>query len=259
MSRVVVARGMDLFKIVRRALGYFGKPSRERVVLKPNLVIDRPPPVTTPVEVVEALVEYYRENGFEVIIAEGSGWCDTFTAFERLGYLELVKKYGVRLVDLNVDDFEIVRNPKALFLKEFEFPLTLKDAYVVSVPVLKEHSITGVTLSLKNMLGATIGEKARIARKGRFHRSLNESIVDVNLYIRPGFAVIDGRVIGIGGELGARPRELGIMIFSDDPVAADAIGAKYLGKDPLSIRHLRLAQESGLGTADPDKIKIVII
>jgi len=46
------------------------------------------------------------------------------------------------------------------------------------------------------------------------------------------------------------------MIFSLDPVAADAVGAKILGIDPLSVKHLKLAQEKGLGVADPRKIEI---
>jgi len=257
MPRVVVVKGTDPFNMVRRGLSHFSPPSTRRVVLKPNLIIDEPPPTTTPCETVEALAAYFLEAGYEVVVAEGSGWCETFKAYERLGYLRLKERYGVELVDLNNDGFELLRNPNALFLKEFELPLTLKGAYVVSAPVLKEHSLTKVTLSLKNMLGATLGERARVAKKGRFHRRLGESIVDVNLYVKPSLAVIDGRVAGLGGELGARPKELGIMVFSEDLVAADAVAASYLGKDPLKIRHLKLAQEAGLGVADLRRIEVL--
>jgi len=114
-----------------------------------------------------------------------------------------------------------------------------------------------VTLSLKNMLGATLGERAKVAKKGRFHRMLDESIVDINLYLKPRLAVIDGRVAGLGGELAAKPKKLGIMIFSEDLVAADAVGAKYLGVNPLSIRHLKLAEKVGLGVADLGKIEVI--
>jgi len=47
------------------------------------------------------------------------------------------------------------------------------------------------------------------------------------------------------------------MIFSEDPVAADALGARLLGYDPMSIRHLRLAHEVGLGTAELSEIEVV--
>ena len=254
-----MVRGWDVYLAIRKALKYFGKPSKQRIILKPNLITAGFPPTTTPYETVEALAKYYLENGFEVMVAEGSGWCDTFEAYRKLGYTRLQEKYGVKLVDLNSDDFEVVKNPNTLFLKEFELPLTLKDAYIVSVPVLKEHSLAGVTLSLKNMLGATLGERARVAKKGRFHRKLDESIVDVNLYLRPNLAVIDGRVAGLGGELGPKPKEVGILIFSEDLVAADAVGTSYLGKNPLKIPHLKLAQEVGLGIADLNRIEVLEI
>ena len=259
MSRVIVVRSWNAYSAVREALKYFGKPSKRRNILKPNLITADSPPTTTPCETIEALVRYYLGGEFEVVVAEGSGWCNTFEAYRKLGYTRLQEEYGVKLVDLNSDDFEVVKNPNALFLKEFELPLALKDAYIVSVPVLKEHSIAGVTLSLKNMLGATLGERARVAKKGRFRRKLDESIVDVNLYLRPSLAVIDGRIAGLGGELGPKPKEVGILIFSEDLVAADAVGTSYLGKNPLKIPHLKLAQEVGLGIADLNRIEVLEI
>ncbi|MEM3406649.1 MAG: DUF362 domain-containing protein [Nitrososphaerota archaeon] len=257
-SKVIVIEGKDPFKIIN-GLEFFKKPRERKIIIKPNLIIDKPPPTTTPCEIVEVLTKYYIENNYEVIIAEGSGWIDTFQAYKKLGYFKISEKYGVRLIDLNNDNFEILEIPNALFLKKFEIPLTLKNSFIISVPILKEHSITGVTLSLKNMLGATLGEKATIAKKGRFHKKLNESIIDINLYLKPKLAIIDGRIAGIGGELGAIPKELNVIILSNDLVAADAVGASYLGKNPLDIKHIKLAQEIGLGIADLNKIEIVKI
>ncbi|MEM1574490.1 MAG: DUF362 domain-containing protein [Nitrososphaerota archaeon] len=257
-SKVIVIEGKDPFKIIN-GLEFFKKPRERKIIIKPNLIIDKPPPTTTPYETIEVLTKYYIENNYEVIIAEGSGWVDTFQAYKKLGYFKISEKYGVRLIDLNNDNFEILENPNALFLKKFEIPLTLKNSFIISVPILKEHSITGITLSLKNMLGATLGEKATIAKKGRFHKKLNESIIDINLYLKPKLAIIDGRIAGIGGELRAIPKELNVIILSNDLVAADAVGASYLGKNPLDIKHIKLAQEVGLGIADLNKIEIVKI
>jgi uncharacterized protein (DUF362 family) len=255
MSRVIVVRGKDPREMVPKGLENLPRPSKDRVVIKPNLINTEAPPTTTPYRIVEALVRYYHD--YDVVIAEGSGWCDTFHAYRALGYLK-AEEYGVSLVDLNRDGYELREDSEALVLRGFEFPSTLKDSYIISAPVLKEHSITDVTISLKNMLGAAIGEKAGVAKKDRFHRlGIDESIVDVNLYLRPSLAVVDGIAAGLGGELRARAKELGVMIFSEDLVAADAVGAGLLGYDPLSVRHLRLAQERGLGIADPEKIEVV--
>ncbi|MEM2924420.1 MAG: DUF362 domain-containing protein [Methanocellales archaeon] len=257
-SKVVIVEGRDPASMVSLGLGKLNVKPVEKIVIKPNLIVNRPPPVTTPVETVKAIAEYLMRYQ-RVTIAEGSGWCNTTLAYKELGYLDLAEKYGIELVDLNKDSYELRRNAKALALKEFEFPLTLKNSFIISAAVLKVHSITKVSLSLKNMLGATLEEKARIAKKGRFHRKLNESIVDINLYLKPSLAIIDGRQACIDGELGGEAREFNIMIFSTDLVAADAVGAKILGYEPLAIPHLKLAQDVKLGTADLKEIEVVRI
>jgi len=251
MSIVVLAKGDKPEEMATKCLDKLSvKPYSKRVVIKPNLITNKPYPVTTSVKTVEAIVEYYR--GYEVIVAEGSGWCDTFDAFRDLGYLELQEKYGIKLVDLNIDEFKIKRSPNAFVWKELEVPLTLENCYLISAAVLKKHSICGVTFSVKNMLGATLGRD-----KGRFHRlGIDQSIVDVNIYRKPDLAIIDGRK-GLESELGGKAKDFNIMIASEDPVAADAVGAAILGYKPTSIRHLKLAQEKGLGIADLNKIRII--
>ena len=257
-SKVVIVRGNNAYSMVQKGLDELNIDIREdRVVVKPNLIINEPYPTTTSPETVEALVKYLRKFGKEIIIAEGSGWCETWEAFRDLGYIDLAKKYGLKLVDLNRDRYEVRKRLDALTLKKFELPITLKNSYLISAAVLKTHSLTGVTLSLKNMMGATIGEEIEVAKKRRFHRRLNESIVDINLYLKPNLAVIDGRKACIGGELGGIAKEMGVMIFSNDLVAADTVGARLLGFDPMNIRYLKLAQAKGLGTADLEKVDVV--
>lgn len=248
-ARVLIVEGFDARKAVQAGLKELGvRPREERVVIKPNLIANRPYPITTPPETVEALARFF---GAKVLVAEGSGFSDTAEVYRDQGYFELARRLGVKLVDLNQDEFEVLKNPRARVLKRFELPQTLKGSYLVSAAVLKRHSITGVTLSLKNMLGATVGRD-----KGRFHElGIEESIVDICLYKRPDLAVIDGR-LSSGSELGGEVRRTGAMIFSEDPVAADAVGAKILGLDPLGIKHLKLAEEVGLGTCGLSGIEI---
>jgi len=251
-SKVVIVKGEDPAAMVPKGLRELGITVRGRkVVVKPNLIMNSPYPVTTSAETVEALVKYFKP-GNEIIIAEGSGHGGTHNVYRDQGYFELAKRYGVKLVDLNVDRYEVLENPGAVVLKRFEFPLTLKGAYLISAAVLKQHSSCRVTLSLKNMLGATIDQN-----KGRFHGiGLADSIVDINRYKRPDLAVIDGR-LSLDSELGGRSERVGVMIFSQDPVAADAVGAEILGVEPSRVKHIQLAQAAGLGTCDPRAIEVV--
>mgnify|MGYP005840232453 CR=1 FL=1 len=252
-SLVIILKGKDPESMVTKGFAELDiKIPQKKIVIKPNLIANQPYPTTTSSKTVEAIIKNLKKFGKEIIIAEGAGWTDTYAAYRDQGYQQIAEKHGVKLVDLNIDRVEIVENPKAIVLKEYELPLTLKDSYLVSTAVLKVHSQAGVTLSVKNMLGATIG-----GHKGRFHRrGIHESIVDINLYKAPNLAIIDGREANVKGELGGEIQTFDLMIFSQDPVAADAVGAKILGVDPLSVKHLILAQEKGLGTADLGKIEV---
>lgn len=239
----MVERGLTALGVVRR---------REKVVIKPNLIINRPYPVTTHPELVDCLIRYFADMTSELIVAEGSGLCrgGTSRAYHELGYETLAARWQVPLVDLTTDSFELVSNHDALRLKEFKLPRTLKGAFIISAAVLKRHSMATVTLSLKNMMGATIGRKARFHALG-----LTKSIVDIARYTRPGLVVIDG-IASCDRELGGQVTRYELMLFSEDPVAADAVGASILGLDPLSIPHLRLAHETGLGVARLDEIEL---
>ena len=252
-SLVILVRGEDPETMVTKGFGELDiKIPQKKIVIKPNLIANQPYPNDTSSKTVEAIIKNLKKFGKEIIIAEGAGWTETDAAYRDQGYQEIAEKQGVKLVDLNGDQYEILKNPKALTIKEYDFPLTLKESYLISAANLKLHSKAVVTLSVKNMLGATIGRD-----KGRFHdKGLHESIVDINLYKAPNLAVIDGRVVNVQYELGGETKKFDLMIFSQDPVAADAVGAKILGVDPLSVQHLKLAEEKGLGIADLGKIEI---
>ncbi len=252
MSKVVIVKGENRAEMVERGLAALEiSPYKGKVVIKPNLIINRPYPVTTSPETVECIVRYFTGKAKELLIAEGSGMCrgGTKRAFQELGYLELAERWDIPLVDLNDDEYAIMKDPEALRLKEFKLPRTLENAFLISAAVLKRHSMAKVTLSLKNMMGATIG------RKARFHAfGLTKSIVDINLYTKPDLAVIDG-IASSGKELGGAVTRYGVMLVSEDLVAADAVGSQILGVDPLSVPHIKLAQEKGLGTARLEEIE----
>lgn len=258
MSKAVLTHGKDSEAMVSKALDELGiSPRQKKVVIKPNLIINRPPPVTTPADTVQAIIKYFVGGSKEIIIAEGSGWGETSDVFRALGYEEIARRYGAQLVDLNQDRYEIRRSKQAMILHEIDFPLTLIDCYLISVASLKTHSLTRITLSLKNMFGATIGEGVAAGKKRRFHRlGLDKSIIDLALYKKPNLAIIDGRQACLGGELSGVAKRFDLMIFSEDPVAADAVGAKILGYEPMSIPHLKLAQEKGLGMANLTDIEV---
>jgi uncharacterized protein (DUF362 family) len=105
-------------------------------------------------------------------------------------------------------------------------------------------------LSLKNMMGA-------VTPKGAIHNPLSEKIVDLVSIIKPSVAVIDGIIAGEGHETSGNPVEMNLVIAGTDPVAVDAVGAAVMGIPPDKVKHLRLAEERGLGTCDLKQIEIL--
>jgi len=187
----------------------------------------------------------------EIIIGEGSGVADTFQAFKVAGIDAVAERWGVRLVDLNRDEFIEVRPPNPLSLKKVKVAEIALESTIISVPKLKPHRIATVTLSLKNMMGA-------LASKGIMHNGqLSKNIVDLASILKPNISVIDGIIAGEGHETSGNPVEMNLIIAGVDPVAVDAVGAAVMGIQPTDVKHLVLAEKKGLGTCSLEKIGVL--
>ena len=227
-----------------------------RILLKPNLVNDSPPPVTTPLELVEALVVWLRcHTVAEIVIAEGCGDAilETPEIFAGHGYDKLAIRHGVELVDLNTASLVRLSNPEARVFSEFLLPEIVMNSFVVSIAQLKAHSLADVTLTMKNMIGCVppaYYQQGGGWKKAALHRRMHESIVDLNCYRAPDMSIVDASVglaeYHLGGAVCSPP--VGRLLGGFDPVAVDAEGARLLGHDWRSIDHLRLA-DGFLGNA----------
>ena len=257
MSEVAIVRGTNPPDMVVTALQMVDADqvvSMEKPVLvKPNYVTTDHPStgITTDCRVIDGVISFLMQHGAkEVVIGEGTGFGDTLEAFRVAGVDRVTERWNVRMVDLNKDEFIEVRPPNARTLKRVKIAKTALESTIVSVPKLKPHSGASVTLSLKNMMGA-------MTPKGSMHGHLSQNIVDLASVIKPSIALIDGIIAGEGHETSGNPVEMNLVIAGTDPVAVDAVGAAVMGISPDSVKHLRLAEESGLGTCDLKRIQIV--
>lgn len=219
---------------------------RSRVLVKPNLVNDSPPPVTTPVECCEAVVEYVRRcSSARVVIAEGCGAAeyDTPEVFEKLGYTELSERLDVPLVDLNHAPAVEIRRGDCRLFSSMRLPEIAFESFILSVPVLKAHSLAGITGTLKNMMGfapPAFYQQGGHWKKSSFHRRMHESIVELNRYVTPELTVLDGRTglaeYHLGGAECDPPAE--VLVGGYDPLAVDREAARLLGIDWRGVSHL---------------------
>ncbi|MHC4617266.1 MAG: DUF362 domain-containing protein [Planctomycetota bacterium] len=256
MSVVSRVRFTDYEGSVGRALDLTGAgarlPQRGVVIIKPNLTNRSGPPVTTNVEAAEAVYKYCKSRTkAEIVIGEGCGDGVTADTFAANGYRKLADKYGIRLIDFNEERAVVLKRKDAFELKEFYIPEIVEDAFIISLPVLKDHSFTVTTVAMKNMFGIAPAPFYRGSwNKSKLHSpSAHKSVVDVCLYKRPDLCVVDASVALAGSHLSGRRRNLGLILASFDPVAVDAVGSELLGHDARKIKYLTLA-DGLLGSMD---------
>src|SRR6185295_2291773 len=231
-----------------------------RVVLKPNLVEYRQAQViNTDPRVIDAAIRLFKDEGAsEIIVAEGPGhWRNVEFLVEESGLGPILRKHGVRFVDLNHDEPVKVPNlGRTTGLDHLYLTRTVMSADVfVSLPKLKTHHWAGATLSLKNLFGTLPGICYGWPKNELHWRGIPHSIVDIALTRTPHLAIVDG-VVGMEGDgpINGTPKSVGAVVMGMDLVAVDATCCRLMGLPPERVLTLMIAQEKRLGTVAEDKI-----
>jgi uncharacterized protein (DUF362 family) len=245
------------------ATGLIDRLATEKTVLiKPNLVEPQKPPITTPVELVAVIVAFIHESHphLEIIIGEGCGSSslNTLQIFEALGYNKLAELDNVSLSDLNEAPLVHRQDKNCRRWPEMHLPRIVFESFLISVPVLKAHSLAGVTLTMKNMIGLAPPahyQQGGSWKKSSFHQRIQEAVFDLNRYRIPDFTLLDATIgmqeAHLWGPTCAPPPNR--LVAGFDPVAVDSYGCSLLGIKWDSIGHIRMAH-SVLGSAVPSTI-----
>lgn len=252
MANVVLtkARGYTRDEIgdaVSRALDTLNYDLNDKidlVVIKPNLCYywDYSTGETTDPRVVSAVIDWVRQRigkSVCILVAEADASAmRTKHAFRMLGYEKLSQEKNVKLV--NLSEGEVIDREVVVAGEKFVLPVNkvLLDAdLMINVPKLKFHRRMGLTCALKNMFGAIAKP-----RKYVYHNRLSSVIVGVNKMVKSNIILVDG-IIG----LGKTPKKVGVIMTSDDALAADFVAAKAIGCDPSRIAYLRLGMKERIG------------
>ena len=128
---------------------------------------------------------------------------------------------------------------------------------VINVPIAKNHSTTGLTLGMKNMMGTVLN-------RGAIHNDIHRMIADLAMFIRPELTIIDAvRILVANGPQGGSLRDvkkLDTVIASADVVAADAYATRLFGwTDPNRLGYIKYGAEWGLGRSDLENLNIAEI
>jgi len=181
-------------------------------------------------------------------------------------YVPIFKKYGIPvLYNFKNDDMKWVEvRPRAkmhvlprIFPEGIHVPDYFFGKNIVHLPTIKCHIYTTTTGAMKNAFGGLLSTKRHYT-----HSWIHKTLVDllaIQKEIHSGiFAVMDGTTAGNGpGPRTMFPVVKNWMLASADQVAIDAVAAKMMGFDPMTLEFIKLAHDDGLGVGDPRDIEIV--
>ncbi len=237
------------------------------VVVKPNIGWDRTPEqaANTDPEFVVAVAEMCMAAGAKAVRVFDRTCNDPRRCYVNSGIQEAVERFArknrvedaVRIY--HVEDRKFVRTeiPNAMSIKEWDlYRDALEADKIVDVPIAKHHSLAGITLGLKNMMGVMGGNR------GQIHYRLSECLVDVHRRLPVALTVIDaGRVLIRNGPSGgnlADVKPFGKAFASRDVIAADVVAAERIFRlSPRDVPHLAVAMASGLGVTSLAQIRRV--
>ncbi|RMF94035.1 MAG: DUF362 domain-containing protein [Candidatus Schekmanbacteria bacterium] len=257
---------------VREAVGLLGGFEKfisggNRVLIKPNLLSGKPPEkaVTTHPTVLSAVIDLVREAGGIPVVGdspatEGKGSLEKFKKVcEITGILDVVEKKEVELVHFSSSKMDI-ENPDGKVFKKFTVTEELKKCDVhINLCKLKTHGLTLLTGAVKNNFGCVPGLlKGQLHMRAPHRPEFSQMLVDLYKTIRPALSIMDA-VVGMDGNGpgSGNPRKVGAIIASTDAVALDSVACQIIKKNPYALTTCKLAEEQGVGVANPENIEIL--
>ncbi|OHD62831.1 MAG: hypothetical protein A2176_02995 [Spirochaetes bacterium RBG_13_51_14] len=265
MCDLAVVKGNSPAAITRKAIQALGGMSRfvkkgDIVVIKPNIGWDRAPEyaANTNPDVVATLVRLCYDSGAKIVKVFDNTCNSSAMCYTNSGIADAVKKSGGQISYVNSSKFIPVRFPAGSALESWPLYLDAVECdSFINVPIAKHHSLAGLTLSMKNLMGICGGSR------GEIHVNLDKKLADLTKFINPDLTVIDAyRILLHHGPLGGNLNDVKItktVIAGTNPVLADAYTATLFDIDPKKIGSIRMGEEYGLGSANISNAKITKI
>lgn len=231
-----------------------------KVIIKPNLVAcptDRLSGGITRWEVCLAIYEAVQAVGGVPVIAESSAaGADTELTIKKCGYQDLRDK-GIPVIDLKEKSntrCTVDIEDGVVFDKINTWEMVRDADVIISVPVMKTHDQTEITLGMKNLKGLLVD-----TQKKDFHKKgLIEGVVDWCHHLKPALEIIDGTYGQQGlGPIFGETKEMDLIVGSKDFVACEAVTGKIMGYEPEEVMITKAASKRGLGEMDLGKIEVV--
>lgn len=260
---LVVVRHGEPEQLVQRAvqalggMGQFVK-SGDTVIIKPNMCVAGRAPeyaATTNPWVVGALVKLCLEAGASKVSVMDTPFNGTAEeAYVNSGIREQVEAAGGEMAYMPGFKYVSVDIPQGKNLHKTDVnDDVLKANVLINVPIAKDHSVTTLTLGMKNLMGV-------IKNRSALHTNLGQNIADLASRVRPTLTIVDAvRILMANGPTGGDlndVKKLDTIIASRDIVAADSYATTLFDLQPSKIRYIVAGAKMGLGNSDLSSLKI---
>lgn len=266
MPPVAVRKGRDVTLLVRETLNALGGmtnfvKSGDIVVVKPNIGWDRTEELAanTHPEVVKTLVQLCLEAGAKQVRIFDRPCNDERRCYTQSGIraaVEQIKSDRVSLEYMDRRAYKELAINGGLALDRWEFYMPVIEAdRLINVPIAKHHSISRLTLGMKNLMGVIGGNR------GRLHQNIAEALTDLASVIHSDLTVIDAtRILVANGPQGGRAEDVrtpDTLIASPDIVAADAYATTLFNLKPQDVPAIVAAARRGLGVMDLTRVHML--
>jgi len=258
---MAVIQGESPARITREALTALGGMGRfiargDKVMIKPNIGWDRTPELaaTTNPEIVKTLVELSFEAGAKEVTVMDNTTNQAQRCYARSGIADAAKSAGAKVPFVNTFRLKKIAL-QGEWLKDWEvFTDFIEVDKLINVPIAKHHSLSRLSIGMKNWLGAIGGARNQL------HQKLDEAMVDLAAFFKPHLTVLDAyRILTRNGPQGGRASDVKLqktVAATTDPVAADTLGASFLELGPQELVYLGLANKRGLGEINLERLTI---
>ncbi len=260
---MAVTRNGEPEVLVRRAVAALGGmerfvAKRANVMVKPNICVayhGYAYAATTNPWVVGTLVKMCFEAGAgRVQVMDYPFGGTAQAAYEISGIKEQVEAAGGEMVEMSMLKYVTLAIPNAAHLKQANFYADLVKAdTLINVPIAKVHSLSRLTLGMKNLMGL-------VRDRPILHANLSQNLADLTSFIRPKLTVVDAvRILVSNGPTGGSlddVKKMDTVIASPDIVAADSYAATLFGMKPEDLGYIVAGAKMGLGRSDLQNLKI---
>ena len=258
---IAIANGPDPAKITFAAVNALGGMKRfisrgDIVVVKPNIGWNRTPEfaANTNPFVVGAVVRMCFDAGASKVKVFDNPCDNVKSSYTASGIMSEAQKNGAEVIYMEDRKF-IEVDIRGNTLKKWPiYRDALEAGKIINVPVAKDHGISKLTLSMKNMMGVMGG------RRGKLHRNIDENLADMARFMRPALTILDAvRILAANGPTGGSLKDvkkLDMVIAGTDMVAIDSYGATLFGMKGSDLGCVKLASAAGIGRMDIENLKI---